>query len=205
MTKLNISSKVKDRRLSVTSREVTRSVSSVANKNFSKSEINTLNNSGGIRIVVRKVQQGHLARYNGIVKGKHCFTLDPSAISDEETITHEIVHALQETDKTRPVLDRKLSASRMLSNTELSKKEALTEAETIARVQKANLNATQYYDDINDQCKRGKNKHCATPRTMKKEDRKRLTDNTDRPQGKRSVTKAHKKFPKLNISKYTEE
>lgn len=202
-TRLDVTAKVKDKRLSMRPSDATKAFRDIAERNLSPSEINALNASGGVRVVVRKVPKGYEGRYNGIRNGRHCFTIDPSAITNEETVTHEIVHALQET-KGRPVVDKKLSITKPLTASELSKKEALTEAETIARVQAADLNNTPYYDDINKQCKRKKNAVCKSPRTMKKADRKKLTNGTDRPQKARSVRSAHKNFDKLNISKYRE-
>jgi len=204
--KLHVTAKIRDRRLSMRPADAKKAFSKVAD-NLSPSEINTLNKTGGVRIVVKKVKGENAARYNGIKKGKHCYVVDPAALNDEEVITHEAVHALQETDRkgNRPKIDSKLSIKRPLSIDDLALKEALTEAETIARVKHINLNNTPYYDDIKEQCDTSGKGNCKTPRTMKKEDRNTLTNGTDRPLGKRSVAIVHQKFDRLNIAQYREK
>jgi len=203
--KLHVTAKITDRRLSMHPADAKKAFSKVAD-NLSSSEINALNRTGGIHINVRKIPGKNVARYDGIKEGKHHFLIDPASLNDEEVITHEAIHSLQETTGrgNRPKIDSKLSIKRPLSVDDLSLKEALTEAETIARVKHIDLNNTPYYDDIKEQCDTSGKGNCKTPRTMKKEDRNTLTDGTDRPLGKRSVAAVHQKFDRLNIAQYRE-
>jgi len=178
-------------------KKVVRAFRDVTSQNLSQREIRGLTKSGGAHLIVVELDNRNEAAYVGRVDGKgpHIFLIDPRFIS-EETFTHEVIHALQQYDPKRPSLDKELTIY-PLSWEDVTLKEALTEAETIARVKKIDPTADNYYKDI-----KKDNPQYPSEKEMKKEDRKRLTGENDTPKGEKSVKIVHKKFKNLRISKF---
>lgn len=164
--KKNIDVEAKVNKGKMTSQTVENEYHKAVNDGFDMREIQVINNSGGVDITVDRVPKGEAAYYSGKNKnGRHDLTVNPKNI-DAETLTHETVHILQETDPKRPPLDKKLKAfeGATLTPEERSLKEGLTEAETIARVRKPDKNSASMYPDIDPK----------DPWTLKEQDTKNI-------------------------------
>lgn len=196
---LNVSAHISDKETKMTQKMAIDSFRKIVGKNMTQFEIKALNKTGGVRIMIEKMGGDNEAAYHGIIFGKHCFTLDPEVFRNEETVTHEAIHALQPIDKNRPKQNRDLDCTNYDNLTLL---EALTEAETIARVHTVNLERASYYIDIENECKAKGNNNCPTAATMKAADRDTLTDGKNKSQSQNAIAQTNKNFKKLHITKF---
>lgn len=164
---------------------------------FTSSERSELRKSGGIRVEVRQMGKGVVGGYSGMKGGMHYIRLDPR-VMDDETITHETIHALQECDMSRPEIERELTTKTISEKKDKrtreelrTLKEAMTEAETLTRSEKLDR-GNGYYTDLEKQ-KGGK------ARELKAKDRSTLRRDRSAIARKEYVTETYDKFPETEI------
>lgn len=169
---------------------------------MSKREIAVINASGGIRVTVKQMGWENQAEYSGFRNGRHQIIIDPIAFDNPETITHEMIHILQEIDPKRPELDMILARDSRHSWEDITLREAMTEAEAIGRQDDPDLVNTPFYDDIEERCIKQGTACCRPAVDMKKDDHEKLTKGTGRGQGEKTIVYVHKELPNLEISQY---
>jgi hypothetical protein len=162
---------------------------------FDNREIKIINKTGGVDLCIRKPKgTNEAAVYEGKKNGKHRISVKNSHAKEKETLTHETIHILQETDPERDEVDRWLSkrdakGEIILSREERRIKEALTEAETIARVVEPGQ-YSGYYSDLDGDAHK-----------QKDEDRKRIKGDENKSLKGESPKVVYKLFDRLNIRK----
>lgn len=170
----------------------------IVTEGFDMREIGIINNSGGVDLTVGEVQTGMVAHYGGKNRrGRHDITVKPEYAGDPESMTHETIHILQEEDSERPALDKRLRMRKPggLSPEERSLKEAMTEAETIARVKEPRADVAAFYDTIDED----------DPWPLKEQDVGTLKGGRNGSLKGGSVGVVHRLFDRLNISNYRHE
>lgn len=120
----------------------------------------------GIRLVVGDIDEDSFKAsgcYVGRRLGKHTICLDDSKPMDEETMIHETIHILQEIDPERPVFEKSLGKT----SEDVNLKEALTEAETLSRTSRLNIDDASYYEGV----RRSRAAGRRSPISLKRRDR----------------------------------
>lgn len=146
----------------------------------------------GIRLIVENIDRDGMTaggRYIGMKNGKHTICMDDSKPLDKETMVHETIHILQEIDPQRPKIETEICCSAEMVNL----KEALTEAETIARIPNVDSRNIGYYADLTEN-KTTKNK---TEYQMKRSDHDMFRK--DKFVAENIVDNVHENFMRSNI------
>lgn len=149
--------------------EIQKAFNNVLNKNFSPEDRKDLRENGGIRLVVKNLPYGEAGGYIGKRKGKHEIWINEDDPTNEETLTHEAIHALVEQDD--GFFGGLLKIIRVRFDPEKETLlESIVEANTIARIDKLSEDKITYYGFIESPTNK-------SPEKMKKEDHRLFRNN----------------------------